>query len=58
MNLRYTLLIALFSATISFAQSEFITVWETTTDGESITIPISVFLITANGRLRNKPHFS
>jgi len=48
MNLRYTLLIALFSATISFAQSEFITVWETTTDGESITIPISVFLITAN----------
>ena len=39
MNLRYTLLIALFSATISFAQSEFITVWETTTDNESITIP-------------------
>jgi len=48
MNLRYTLLIALFSATISFAQNEFITVWETTTAGESITIPISVFLITAN----------
>ena len=39
MNLRYTLLIALFSATISFAQNEFITVWETTTAGESITIP-------------------
>ena len=39
MNLRYTLLIALFSATISFAQNEFITVWETTTDNESITIP-------------------
>ncbi|CAI8286218.1 MAG: Uncharacterised protein [Bacteroidota bacterium] len=39
MNLRYTLLIVLFSTTISFAQSEFITVWETTTTGESITIP-------------------
>ena len=39
MNLRYTLLIALFSATISYAQNEFITVWETTTAGESITIP-------------------
>ncbi len=39
MNLRYTLLIALFSATISFAQNEFITVWETTTADESITIP-------------------
>ena len=50
MNLRYTLLIALFSATISFAQSEFITVWETTTDtvkalpflpsqGKPMTIP-------------------
>ena len=39
MNLRYTLLVALFAATTTFAQTEFITVWETKTAGESITIP-------------------
>ena len=39
MNLRYTLLVALFAATTSFAQTEFITVWETTTNNETITIP-------------------
>ena len=39
MNLRYTLLVAFFAATTTFAQTEFITVWETKTAGETITIP-------------------
>ena len=39
MNLRYTLLVAFFAATTTFAQTEFITVWKTTTANETITIP-------------------
>lgn len=39
MNLRYTLLVVLFAATTTFAQTEFITVWKTTTNNETITIP-------------------